>query len=172
VACTRRPDIRGDHVVVLPRRAGRRARRCTRPVAPVLADGVRRALLLGEASDPEDAGAPGLLVLSPQWRPESMSPGVERWLDDLPDGAWSSGRLPPSVLAVAGRALATADAVAVDDPTEVAVARVLTRSGTWVVLHGVPMVASRARRVPVIVEPAQPARISPLLMSAYGLTHR
>jgi DNA-binding CsgD family transcriptional regulator len=34
------------------------------------------------------------------------------------------------------------------------------------------MLASGARRVAVIVEPAQPARISPLLMSAYGLTHR
>jgi DNA-binding CsgD family transcriptional regulator len=49
---------------------------------------------------------------------------------------------------------------------------VLTRSGTWVVLHGVPLIAGGLRRVAVIVEPAHPARISPLLMSAYRLTER
>ena len=32
--------------------------------------------------------------------------------------------------------------------------------------------ARSARRVAVIVEPAHPARIAPLLMSAYGLTER
>ena len=53
-----------------------------------------------------------------------------------------------------------------------AVARVLTRSGTWVVLHGVPLAQTGPLRVAVIVEPAHPARIAPLLMSAYGLTAR
>jgi DNA-binding CsgD family transcriptional regulator len=40
------------------------------------------------------------------------------------------------------------------------------------VLHGAALVADGARRVAVIVEPAQPARIAPLLMAAYGLTER
>ena len=39
------------------------------------------------------------------------------------------------------------------------------------VLHGIAMLAG-ARRVAVLVEPAHPAKISPLLMSAYGLTER
>ncbi|MGH2920406.1 MAG: helix-turn-helix domain-containing protein, partial [Solirubrobacteraceae bacterium] len=59
-----------------------------------------------------------------------------------------------------------------DRPGEIAVSRVLSRSGTWVVLHGASLVADGARRVAVIVEPANPARISPLLMSVYGLTER
>ena len=42
----------------------------------------------------------------------------------------------------------------------------------WIVLHGAALVAGGARRVAVIVEPAHPARITPLLMSAYGLTER
>jgi DNA-binding CsgD family transcriptional regulator len=139
-------------------------------IGPALADGVRRALLVGEASDPETPDAPGMVVLGDNWQPESFSPGVERWLTDLPDGAWHAGRLPSSVLAVAGRA-----ARGVRGPTdsaEVAVARVLTRSGTWVVLHGVPLAQTGPLRVAVIVEPAHPARIAPLLMSAYGLTER
>jgi DNA-binding CsgD family transcriptional regulator len=139
-------------------------------VAPSLAEGARRALLVGEATDPEGPDAPGLLVLTDKGEVESATPGVERWLAALPDGDWDAGRLPSAVLAVAGRALRTAEHP--DDPGQVAVSRVLSRSGTWVVLHGASLVSGSARRVAVIVEPAHPARIAPLLMSVYGLTER
>jgi DNA-binding CsgD family transcriptional regulator len=139
-------------------------------VAPLLAEGARRALLVGEAVDPEGPDAPGLVVLSQGWEVESATPGVERWLAALPDGDWNAGRLPSAVQAVAGRALRTAEHP--DQPGEVAVARMLSRSGTWIVLHGACLVSGSARRVAVIVEPAHPARIAPLLMSAYGLTER
>lgn len=139
-----------------------------RAVAPPLANGARRALLVGEATDPEVPDGPGLLVLSHDWQLESATPGVERWLAELPDGDWNAGRLPSSVLSVAARAMTTAP----DRPTELAVARVLSRSGIWVVLHGAVLVSASARRAAVIVEPAHPARISPLLMAAYGLTER
>ena len=39
-------------------------------------------------------------------------------------------------------------------------------------LHGATLVGAGVPRVAVIVEPAHPARITPLLMSAYGLTER
>jgi DNA-binding CsgD family transcriptional regulator len=48
----------------------------------------------------------------------------------------------------------------------------MSRSGGWIVLHGTSLVSSSSRRVAVIVEPAHPARIAPLLMAAYGLTDR
>ena len=139
-------------------------------MAPHLAEGARRALLIGEATDPEGPDAPGLLVLSDDGEVESATPGVEHWLRALPDGDWDAGRLPSAVLAVAGRALRTAEHP--DEPGQVAVSRVLSRAGTWVVLHGASLVSGSARRVAVIVEPAHPARIAPLLMSAYGLTDR
>jgi len=141
-----------------------------RSLAPSFAEGARRALLLGEASDPEGPQSPGLVVLSEDWEVESVTPGVDRWLAELPDGDWAAGRLPSSVHAVAGRALRSAENP--ESPGEVAISRVLSRSGTWVVLHGAALVAQGSRRVAVIVEPAHPARISPLLMSAYGLTQR
>jgi len=140
-----------------------------RSLAPRLAEGARRALLVGDATDPEGPESPGLVVLTDTWDVESVTSGVEGWLSELPDGDWDSGRLPPAVYAVAGRALRTEGP---DAPGEVAVARVLSRSGTWVVLHGAALVTDGARRVAVIVEPAHPARISSLLMSAYGLTDR
>ena len=140
-------------------------------VSPHLAEGAQRGLLVGEAADPEGPEAPGLVVLKEDFGVESLTPGVERWLAELPDGDWQAqGRLPPSVLAVAGRALRTAQGS--QEPGEVALARVLSSSGRWIVLHGASLVADGARRVAVIVEPAHPARISPLLMSAYGLTGR
>jgi hypothetical protein len=111
------------------------------------------------------------VVLGEDWAIDSLTPGAERWLSELPDGDWEGqNRLPPSVLTVAGRALRTAEGESA--PGEVAVARVLSSGGRWIVLHGVAMVAGRRWRVAVIVEPAHPARIAPLLMAAYGLTDR
>jgi DNA-binding CsgD family transcriptional regulator len=139
-------------------------------VAPALSEGARRALLLGEARDPEGPDAPVLLVLSASGDVESSTPGVEQLVSDLPGGDWDDGRLPQSVLSVAARALRTADGE--DGPGDVAVARVLSNSGQWVVLHGATLVGGGATRAAVIIEPAQPARITPLLMAAYGLTER
>ena len=138
--------------------------------APALGEGARRALLLGEARDPDRPDAPGLVVLSAEGEVESSTAGVERLLSDLPGGDWDDGRLPSAVLSVAARALRTAEGP--NAPGDVAVARVLSESGTWVVLHGATLVGDGPRRVAVIVEPAQPARITPLLMAAYGLTER
>jgi DNA-binding CsgD family transcriptional regulator len=140
-------------------------------VSPYLAEGAQRGLLVGEATHPEGYDAPGLVVLTDDWSVESLTPGVERWLSELPDGDWEAqGKLPPSVLAVAGRALRTAENE--DAPGEIALARVLSREGRWMVLHGASLVADGARRVAVIIEAAHPARISPLLMAAYQLTDR
>jgi DNA-binding CsgD family transcriptional regulator len=139
-------------------------------ITPDLANGARTGLLVGEARDPQWPDSPGLVVLSDKGEVESTTPGVEQWLSDLPDGDLDAGRLPSALHAVAGRALRTAEGY--DNPGEVALARVLSRSGTWIVLHGTSLVASGSRRAAVIVEPAHPARITPLLMSAYGLTER
>ncbi len=144
--------------------------RFVRAVAPALAEGARRALLLAEAADPDGPQSPGLLVLSASWEVESATPGVEAWLSGLPGGDWDAGRLPSAVLAVAGRALRSAEGR--DRPGAVALSRVLADDGTWVVLHGATLVGDGAPRVAVIVEPAHPARITPLLMAAYGLTDR
>ncbi len=136
-----------------------------------LAEGARRGLLIGEAADPDGPEAPGLVVLDEDWNVESLTPGAEGWLAELPDGDWDGqGKLPPSVLAVAGRALRTAEGESA--PGEVALARVLSTEGRWILLHGASLVAGGTRRVAVIVEAAHPARITPLLMTAYALTER
>jgi DNA-binding CsgD family transcriptional regulator/GAF domain-containing protein len=140
-----------------------------RTLAPHLAEGARRGLLIGEATDPEQPQAPGLVVLTDTFQIESLTPGVDRWLRQLPGGGPEGDTLPHAVLSVAGQALRTATT---ETPGEVAFARVLSRTGHWVVLHGAVLQSSGRPRIAVIVEPAHPARITPLLMAAYGLSDR
>lgn len=140
-------------------------RRFLHAAAPHLADGVRRALLVGEATDPEVLDAPGLVVLGAGDEVESRTPGVDRWLAALPDADLDAGRLPTAVRSVATQAREPG-------PGRVAMARVLSTRGTWVVLHGARLDGAVDGRVAVIVEPAHPARIYPLLMAAFGLTER
>jgi DNA-binding CsgD family transcriptional regulator len=145
-----------------------------RAVSPALASGAQRGLLVGEAADPEGPDAPGLVILTADWRVESLTPGTERWLEVLPGGDWrAQNRLPPAVLAVAARALRTAASEPAAARGEGADARVLARDGRWLVLHGAVLVAGGGPpRVAVVVEPADPARLAPLLMAAHGLTER
>ena len=138
-------------------------------ISAAMADGVRRGLLVGEAVEPDRPEAPGLVVLDQRYQPESLSPNAAELLDSLPDGDRSTGRLPPAVLAVAGR---TAAAAAAHQADPVDVARVRTASGRWLILHGVPLRSGDQRSVAVIIEPASPSRIAPLLMAAHGLTER
>lgn len=145
--------------------------RFLREVSPYLAEGARRALLVGEACEPDGPETPGLVILGGDWHVESLTPGATRWLDELPDGEWEKrGKLPPSVLAVAGRAMRAADHMT--GPGEVPFARVLARTGRWIAIHGASLITGGARRVAVIIESAQPTRIASLLMSAYGLSER
>jgi DNA-binding CsgD family transcriptional regulator len=139
-------------------------------VAPALAEGARCALLLGQAREPEFADSPGLLILDDRWGLESATPGVERWLSELPDGNPDTGRLPSSVLTLAGRVLHLSENPA--RGADIAVSRVLSRTGRWMVLHGACLTSTGDRRIAIIVEPANPSRLYPLLMSAYGLTER
>ena len=134
-------------------------------VGPDLADGARRALLVGEAREPDHPQAPGLLILDRGGAVVSRTPGVDRWLADIADG----DGLPSAVLAVYGRAR---QAAATGGEEALATARVRAHSGGWLVVHGAPLVEDGEDRVALIIEPAHPARLYPLLMAAYKLTER
>jgi DNA-binding CsgD family transcriptional regulator len=141
-------------------------------VAAPLAEGARRGLLLGEAAEPDGPHSPSLIVLDEDWQVQSMTPGAEELLAELPGGDRSVARgdLPACVLSVAGRALRGLETA--DTTGEVAAARVRSGSGQWMMLHGAPLLRDGGRRVAVIVERADPDRLAPLLMAAYGLTDR
>ncbi|HEY3235419.1 MAG TPA: LuxR C-terminal-related transcriptional regulator [Polyangiaceae bacterium] len=50
--------------------------------------------------------------------------------------------------------------------------RVQTRSGRWLLLYGTQLSGGKGSRVAVIVQPAAPHEVAPLVALAYGLSER
>jgi DNA-binding CsgD family transcriptional regulator len=121
---------------------------------------VQRALLLGEAVEPDWPDPPGLVVLGAGLSVESISVDAHRWLGELTD---DSGGIPAAVLSVAAQT---------SNPDGPAIVRVRAATGRWFVVHGTSMTTPAGHRTAVIIEPAAHARISSVLMAAYGLTRR
>jgi DNA-binding CsgD family transcriptional regulator len=141
-------------------------------VAGLVADGVRRAILTAAVGDDEAApDAPGLVLLTAGNRVDAVSPAAERWMGDLfvETEADTAGELVSVVHAVASHARRAGGGDVEAGP---AIARARTRSGRWLVLHGSLLDGDPDGRVAVIIEPARPPQIAPLVAMAYGLTTR
>lgn len=132
----------------------------------VLAEGVRRAILTSAVAADDSPEAPGLVLLDGSDTVDAMTPSAQHWLDDLValDGSDRLGL----VHAVASHAR-HAGRGETDDPAR---ARTRTRTGRWMVLHGSLVDGNPEGRVAVIIEPARPLEIAPLIAMAYGLTPR
>jgi hypothetical protein len=70
-------------------------------VSALLAEGVRRAILLEAAPTEEGPDAPGLILLEASGAVEAVTPAAERWLDALITPQPAPGQLPQIVNAVA-----------------------------------------------------------------------
>ena len=136
-------------------------------VAPHLAEGIRRGLLVGEATDPDLPDAPGLVVLDADGEIDSLSTGADRWIAELP-GRPVRGPLPASVASVASAAL---DARANGSGSGSTV-RVRSVDGRWISVHAAVIRIEGTLKAAVIIELAHQDRITPLLMAIYGLTAR
>ena len=143
-------------------------------LTPHLAEGLRTALLIGDAiGTPSPPDRPGLLLLADDLSLVAITPPAEAWLAEVAQCDWpSSLELPDAVYAVATRLLAL-ERGGHAPPDLMPRLRLRTDSGRWLVLH-----ASRLRteesegRIAVIFEEARPAEIAPLIADAYGLTKR
>ena len=125
-------------------------------IAGLVADGLRRGLLLDAARGDADVG---LLVLDVDDEVTQANPAAQRWLDDLGAGDRAGARLPLVVPAVARQARAL-------DPVP-ARARARTRSGLWLIVRASLMGDGT---VAVLLEAARPAELAPLIADAYGFT--
>jgi DNA-binding CsgD family transcriptional regulator len=143
-------------------------------LAPHLAEGLRKALLVGDsratASQPEE---PGLVLLSNDLSLAAINPAAEGWLAEVPNSAWpSSLELPDAVYVVAARLLAL-ERDGHTPPDLMPRIRLRTASGRWVVLHASRLRAEEPEgRIAVLFEEARPSEIAPLIADAYGLTKR
>jgi DNA-binding CsgD family transcriptional regulator len=61
---------------------------------------------------------------------------------------------------------------AVDAPGTQARTRAYTRRGKWLLLHGTRLSGAAESQTAVIIEPARPAEMAPLIVQAYGLSGR
>jgi DNA-binding CsgD family transcriptional regulator len=144
-------------------------------LTPHLAEGLRTALLIGDArvtSLPPEV--PGLVLLADDLSLAAITPSAEVWLAEVAKSDWPGTlELPGAVYAVAARLLALERGDHTPTTDLMPRIRLRTASGRWLVLH-----ASRLRtadtegQIAVIFEEARPSEIAPLIVDAYGLTKR
>jgi DNA-binding CsgD family transcriptional regulator len=136
-------------------------------ISRYVAHGLRTAMLDEAPAPAAPNEAPGLVLLDVTGAPESINDPARHWLSELDaDG----GSLPACVVAVAEHAR-RAGSLPEAQATPARV-RVRSRSGRWLVLHGSLVSEHPDGRTAVIVEPASPAEVAPLIAEAYGLSAR
>jgi len=114
--------------------------------------------------------APGVVVLHPDHTLAAITGEAENLLAQIADHSADSGRLPVAVHAAASclQNMDRGEALPGVSPT----AHVRTTSGGWLLVHATHLRGSVSDDIAVIIEPAQPSRNAPLLLSSWGLTPR
>ena len=136
--------------------------------APLIARGLRRALLSPPKAGPAAPRA-GIVLLDGDGGVVSATREAEEWLDQLDPallGSRSSGvALPFHAVALAARMRAAHEG---GEPAMRA--RMRTRRGVWLLMHGAQLEGSD--QLALIIEPAKAADVAPLIVEAYELTPR
>ncbi|WP_292398188.1 helix-turn-helix transcriptional regulator, partial [Mesorhizobium sp.] len=136
-----------------------------------LAEGLRGALLLAQAENAVSDDGPGLLLLSDDLSVVSSTVAGEHWLAEIADSP-DRRELPQVIYA----AVARLTMLESNSGTSLALpprARVQTRPGQWLIVHASRLSGRTApQETAVILEPARPEELAPLLLQAYGLTRR
>jgi DNA-binding CsgD family transcriptional regulator len=141
-------------------------------LAPHIADGLRKALLLDNMQPAETLDEPGVLILTDDLSTLAVTSAAERWLKDLTEAESGDPHgLPLSVRSVVTILQAIERGLLPTGSTPKV--RLHTRSGHWLVVHASRLRSSEGSpHISVIFEVARPAEIAPLVMQAYQLTRR
>ena len=138
-----------------------------RSIAPLIAEGLRRAVMAERALRDAAPQAPGMLTLAPDLTLLGATPAGAHWLEDLAAAEQPRSRpLPVALLAVA-QALR-------EVPHRSCVPRLAARSasGRWLVLHASHLASATGSQIAVVIEPASRAELEPVLVAGYRLTAR
>ncbi|MCV7301827.1 hypothetical protein H7J93_19565 [Mycobacterium barrassiae] len=146
-------------------------------LAPLLAEGLRRAAVLGDVSRDVE-GVTGVVVLAPDNTIDTTTAGAMRLLADLTPGESPGAELPVAVLSVAARARRIASDYRSGaesngpDYDTFARARVRTAQGNWLTVRGSMLGDGPDSPVAVLIDDTQPPELASLIADAYGLTDR
>jgi DNA-binding CsgD family transcriptional regulator len=138
-----------------------------------MAEGLRKALLLGDPTESVVSDEPGLLLLADDLSVIAVTPGAERWLVEVAEADWPHQKaLPYAISAVVGRLQALEQRT--NAPSDLMPkVRLRTRSGHWLVLHASRLAGANTQgQIAVIIEVARPVEIAPLIGQAYDLSKR
>jgi DNA-binding CsgD family transcriptional regulator len=140
-------------------------------LGPHLAGGLRNALLLECKTSGPGHETPGVVTLSDDLAIVHTTPNAEVWLDEMAD--WPAGAAPAqAVSSVAARLLAQERGEG-PGPLASPRVRIRTRAGRWLTLHALRLSSpEHGGQIAVVIEPARPEEMAPLLLSAYALTER
>jgi DNA-binding CsgD family transcriptional regulator len=131
-------------------------------VSGMLGAGFRRALLVGELPAAERAqDGPGLVLLDARDEPLQVNLSAARLIEEMAgDGDPEMGWVPVYAVATRTRFAGGLEAHS----------RVRTPGGRWLTLHGTLL--RNGGQTAVIIQPARPDEVAPLLLASYGLTRR
>ena len=133
-------------------------------------EGLRRSLLAPPAETTVEPDGPGVLIVAEDGSLVATTEAGERWLWELGGGEPGSG---PLALAVRTLLAWLVSNETHDAPPAAPRVRLRTRSGSWVAAHASPMAGlSEGRHFAVVIEPATPAELAPIILLAHGLTTR
>jgi DNA-binding CsgD family transcriptional regulator len=133
-----------------------------------LAEGLRRAVLLDcDAPVPPDGEDPaGVILLAQDGSTAYADEVATAWIDEL----GGNGSFPPVLSAVASQARTVLAGPSCDG--RIARARVRTESGRWLVVRASALGDEPGAQVAVMIEPARPHELAPLVADACSLTER
>jgi DNA-binding CsgD family transcriptional regulator len=135
---------------------------------PLIARGIRRAILRSALAHEHDPEAPGLVLLGADSSVETMTTQAERRLGELFDEGMRADGLPMTLVSVATRAR-QASAEAGDGSASVRLPR---RSGGWLRLDASVLDGEGPSRVAVIISPSREPEVASLIVEIYGLSSR
>lgn len=138
-------------------------------VSGLIADGIRSSLRLDAARAPQDAAAPGLVVLGPSDEVELITPPARELLAAMSTWDATAAETPPSsLLALAAVARSEKKGSAPGDADAVAVP---TAAG-WVTMHASLPEGSTSRRVAIVLERTATRQSTAVRLEADGVTAR
>ncbi len=142
-------------------------------LTPHIAEGLRKALLLGTTTGSDVPNEPGLLLLAEDLSVVAITPIAERWLSEVADSDWSRKKALPSAISSVVARLQEIERNKEIYPDLLPKVRLRTASGHWLVLHASRLSGPNAQaQIAVIFEVARPAEIAPLIVQAYDLSKR